>query len=403
MQNSKNILFVTQPFWPELVGSGPYVADIASAFSDAGHDVKVLTFRPHYPSALAFSAWSDGKYDVDYFKKVQIFRLAPSARIKGNLFERLINDLRFFFFIILDQKKPKAFVPDIVVSLVPSSFAALAARMICFKYRARHIVIVHDIESGLAQSLGLAGPQIVLNVLRFLERIALGGGAQVITLTSSMASHLRGNGLSGEVVEIPIWAELPEPESPESRQSRKPLTLMYSGNFGKKQDLEQLLPLFIRLQEVFPSIRIFVNGEGTERRNFELQVEALGLRNITFGDLVPRDELVKHLRSADVHLVPQALGTSSYLIPSKATSIMAAGRPFIALGSETGALADLARASGAGIVLPHDSIDLFEKTIQLFCVDSNLAKEMGEKGRTFASEAYEKKAIMNRYLQLVSV
>lgn len=178
---------------------------------------------------------------------------------------------------------------------------------------------------------------------------------------------------------------------------------MYSGNFGRKQNLEQLLPLFKRLSDEIEDrrIRIVLRGKGREWQDFDALATAAGVSNATFLPLAPASELTASLQSANIHIVPQATNVANYSIPSKVFSIMAAARPFICIAASGSPLDDLARQSGAGIcVPPGDEEGLYRAVVDL-AGDLARQQRMGEAGRLFVQRNMDRKTILRRYEELI--
>src|SRR5690606_32305280 len=147
--------------------------------------------------------------------------------------------------------------------------------------------------------------------------------------------------------------------------------------------LDQIVPLVRRLDACRPDVRIILRGSGSERARIERILQGQGVSNTVFQELVPAAELAASIQAAHLHLVPQASNVANYALPSKLVSIMAAGRPFLAI-AEPGSPSDhLARASGAGLCLPPgDEAALFETVIRILG-DPSAMRAMGCAGREF--------------------
>lgn len=394
----KNILYLSPYFWPEEIGSAPYSTDLALWLQSQGHRLRVIAFRPHYPRIEDFKTWSDGTRDEEIYSGIDISRVAVSERGTGGFKARIKNDVRFFFSILQKAIAGKFAETDVVVTYIPSVLTVLGALIVKVLSGARIVSIVHDIESGLAQSLGLASSGLLLSIMRAAEKFALNRSDQVIVLTDGMRDELTRLGCHRPISVVPIWTSLP-PE--ETRVSEGPVTLMYSGNFGKKQNLDQLVPLIKRLSDENRSIRVVMQGDGSERTRIERLFADAGISNTEFRALVPAGELTDSLRTANIHLVPQALNVANYALPSKLFSIMAVGRPFVCIAEENSPLETLTRESNAGLCIsPTDQNRLFDEIVALAnSPQDQLAK--GSNGRDFVQRNMNKNIIMNIYRELI--
>lgn len=394
----KNILYLSPYFWPEQIGSAPYSTELALWLQNQGHKLRVIAFRPHYPRMNDFGAWIDGARDEEVYSGIEISRVAVTERGAGGFKARIKNDVRFLFSICRKAIEGKFLRTDIVIAYVPSVLTVLGALLVKVFSGARIVSIVHDIESGLAQSLGLASSRPLLSFMRAIERFALNRSDQVIVLTDGMRTELRRIGCNRPISVVPIWTSLPPDET---AISPGPVTLMYSGNFGKKQNLDQLVPLIKRLSDERRSIRVVMQGDGSEKARIEQLFAASGISNTEFRELVPAEELTDSLRSANIHLVPQAQNVANYALPSKLFSIMAAGRPFVCIAEKSSPLEDLTRQSNAGICIPPtDQNRLFNEIVALAeNPQDQLIK--GSNGRDFVLRNMNKEAIMNSYCGLI--
>lgn len=395
---AKNILYLSPYFWPEEIGSAPYATELAVWLEEKGHKLQVIAFRPHYPRVEEFGAWSDGARDKESYKGIGISRIAVTARGAGGFKQRIKNDVRFLFSTLRMAVTGKFLKTDVIVAYVPSILTVLGAQLVKVFSGARLVSIVHDIESGLAQSLSLASNGLLLSFMRAIEAFALNRSDQVIVLTEGMRTELRQLGCHRPISVIPIWASLP-PE--ETSISNRPITLMYSGNFGKKQNLDQLIPLIKRLSDEKRSIHVIMQGSGSERTRIEQLFAESGISNTQFRGLVPAEKLTDSLRTANIHLVPQAQNVANYALPSKLFSIMAAGRPFVCIAEKNSPLDELACQSDAGICIPpNDQNRLFDAVVAL-ADNPEDQRTKGANGRAFVLRNMNKEAILNSYHGLI--
>ncbi len=395
-----DILYLSPYFWPEEIGSAPYCTEMAEWLAKQGYQLKVLTFRPHYPSASKFKEWADGSRDNETYATMKLSRVPVRDRSGGGFKDRLRNDLMFLWTSCRRALRSDFKGSKVVIAYIPTIFSLYAAKLIKILTGARTIAIVHDIESGLASSLGIAKNPFILRLMRLVERIGLNFVDEVVVLTEGMREELRLIGCKKPITVLPIWASVP-PFVPVGEEKRNMPNIMYSGNFGKKQNLDQLFPLIKRLSDEKQPIKVTMRGDGSEKPRLEKKAQELQLDNLAFLPLVPSNELVGALQSANIHLVPQALNVANYALPSKLFSIMSAGRPFICIAEEGSPLDVLARKSQAGVcVRPNDEEALY-MAVTALANDPDKQNEMGENGQKFVRDNMSKEMIMQEYKKLI--
>lgn len=390
----RNILYLSPYFWPEEIGSAPYCRELALYLSNKGYEVAALTFRPHYPNVEPFKAWMGGERDFETYQNIRIERVPVTPRGAGGFKDRIKNDLRYLKFCIRHAIKGSYSDTEAIYAYIPSILTLYGAKLLKIRSGAPIIAIVHDIESGLAHSLGITSKPFMLKMMRAVERIGLNFADHVVVLTEGMKKEIVDIGCRKPIEVLPIWSQVAAtvPIDPTA-----PVRVMYSGNFGKKQNLDQLLPLLSHISTSLPNIEIVMRGGGSERPRIEEEVQRRGITSARFKELAPSDEFMASLQSANVHLVPQALNVANYALPSKLFSIMSAGRPFVCIAEKDSPLDELAQNSGAGIcVYPGDEERLCQE-VEALLSDATRQRMMGESGRHFVQKNMNRETILERY------
>lgn len=388
------VLYLSPYFWPEEIGSAPYCRELAQHLSDRGYPVSTLAFRPHYPSITPFSDWSGGARDQETLGKIAIERVPVNPRGSGGFKDRLRNDLRFLRRAVWHAICGTHRNSGAIIAYIPSVLTLFGAKALKMRSGAPIIAVVHDIESGLASSLGITSSRLMLKAMRLTERTGFNFADEVVVLTEGMKRELEGLGCTKPIQVLPIWSQVAEPAPVDPAA---PVRVMYSGNFGKKQNLDQLLPLLSHLSEHLPHVEIMMRGNGSERARIEAETGRRGITNARFLELAPAEEFMAALQSANVHLVPQALNVANYALPSKLISIMSAGRPFVCIAEADSPLDVLARQSGAGICIhPGDEARLCSEVSALLS-DPERQQCMGDAGRAFVQQHMNRDRIFGGY------
>lgn len=393
------ILYLSPYYWPEEIGSASYSTDLAVWLKDHGHQVRVVAFRPHYPNPDQFTAWADGSRDEETHLEMPISRVAVASRGSGGFKDRVKNDLKYLWFVVRRALRGDYRNTDVVVAYIPSVLTVYGAILVRLRTGARIVGVIHDLESGLASSLGMANNGALLKVMQFVERFAFNRAQEIVVMTDGMRQEVQSLGCKRPITILSIWAE-PAPFAPVNTAA--PPTLLYSGNFGKKQNLDQLFPLIERLNHERPDIQVVFRGDGSEKPRLQQKAAELGLKNTTFLPLVPAEEFVATLQAANVHLVPQALNVANYALPSKLFSIMSAGRPYVCIAEAHSPLDVLAEQSSAGrCIQPGDEAGLFDAVTGLID-DVALQGKLGEAGRQFVLQEMNRAKILSVYEALIT-
>lgn len=374
------VVLMTMHYWPEPIANGPVLKNQNEVIAEAGYDVSVVAPRPFYPQGRVPDEYRDGSRDHEFHGSIEVNRVFAEDVEFGRMSKRAKAEWAFSanaYRFMKTQPPPKA-----IFTLVPSIFTVMQANRIAKRTGARHIAIVHDIQSGLAKATGQAKFAPLIWAIQKLERWALNRADQVLTLSEGMARELREIGVRTPMVILPPMVNefdiTPRPERD------GPPSVVYSGNMGRKQGLNLLVAMARTLEERGSPARIILRGGGVMRD--ELVAEAAGVPNVEFADFAPEDQFAESLAAGHVFLVPQDEAGANFAVPSKIYTLMAAGRPFVGTAAP-GSPLDLEREkSGAFLVSrPGDAGDLANQ-VQRLIDDPALRAELGANGRRYVEQ-----------------
>lgn len=399
-ETSERLLLATRHYAPEPTGSAPVIQQLAEWLAGpGGYQVEVITVRPNYPEARIFPGYEAGQKDNVVENGAVVRRLPTTAVGAKGMLARVVPETRFmldlFFGRLFGRIKPSR----LVVSLCPSILTVTGA-LVLRKRGGRHVAIVHDIQSGLGAALGLGGAGLIIRVLRKVETWTLNRVDSVVVLSEDMGRILQELGVKTPMTVLPPHVDatsvhpLPKPED-------SPPTLMYSGNLGRKQGLDQLLDMAAVLLARDPSVRIIVRGDGATKDDLIVRAKSDGLINVIFEPLVDRAKVCESMAEGDVHLVPQLPGGQEFAVPSKAFTIMAAGRPFVATAEAGSPLAQLAERSQAFVCVPPGDAKAFAEASLDLLSSTEKRRAMGLAGRQFVEREVDTPVVMERFRKLL--
>lgn len=392
------VLIVTRHYAPEPTGSAPPMQEMAEWLAANGYRPCVVTVRPNYPGNAVFEGFSRGERDLERDAGVDIRRL-PTAPVRGaGLMARMGPELEFLFRLVSMRLSGGLQSQAVLISLCPSIFTVVGA----LPLRAaggRHLVVVHDIQSGLGSALGSVVTRALMPLLATVERWALNRADAIVVLSEEMKEHLRRMGVRKPIEIQPpmVNTQLIQP----SPEPAAPPTLMYSGNLGRKQGLGQVLDLAEELKRRGSPARVVVRGGGAMRDELIAETAERRLDNVVIEDLVPRSEIGRSLAEAHLHLVPQVATGGDFAVPSKIFSIMAAGRTFVATAAPGSTLASLAEGSGAFICSAPESPKAFADAVEALLADHTLRARLAAAGRRYVETTVATDVVMQRIATLL--
>lgn len=393
------ILFVTQYYRPELIGSAPFCADMAEWLAQNGRAVTVLSGFPHYPSEQLYPAYRNGKRRRETIDGVLVERLRTWIPRSRSALARIAGEAQFLLRGVTALATGRVAKHRLVLSLCPSVLS-VALGNLARDPAGRHVAIVHDIQSGLAEGLGMVGNGRFVRLMRWCERTVLNRLDLIIVLSLNMRDQLVRIGVTTPIEVVPIWVDT-DHIRPTAGACDGRLRLLYSGNLGRKQGLEQIVALAEELQRHRPDIEILVRGGGSHGRLLACEVLARGLANVRLTDLLPRERLADGLGEGDIHLVPQDPDAADFAVPSKVFSIMAAARPFVATARPGSTLWRLQQESGGFLCVPPNDPQAFAAAVLRLADDEALRRALGQSGRRYVEQHCAKPRVLGRFMTLV--
>ena len=398
---SRDVLFVTQYYRPELIGSGPFSADLAEWLAGCGRQVTVLTGLPHYPASEVFPAYRDRRGMREECNGVTVERLGAWIPRRRSAIARIAGEAWFLMYGAFALATGRVARHGVVLSLCPSILSVALGAMARLRH-GRTVAIVHDIQSGLASGLGMVGRGWLARVMRSCERVVLNRADLVVVLSQEMADELRRIGVTAPVEVVPIWVDTDQVRPLPARNDGR-LTVLYSGNLGKKQGLGQVIDLASVLQARRPEIDIVLRGNGNQADDLRRQIAERDLINTRLTALLPDGGLSEGLAEGDIHLVPQDPEAAAFAVPSKVFNIMAAGRPFVATALPGSLLWRLRHRSGAFICVPPNDPEAFADAVQQLADDAALRNALGERGRQFVERNLAKRKVLGDFVTRLDV
>jgi colanic acid biosynthesis glycosyl transferase WcaI len=145
-----------------------------------------------------------------------------------------------------------------------------------------------------------------------------------------------------------------------------------------------------------PNLLFLLIGDGIARAGIER--EAAGLKNVRFLPMQPKEKYPQVLAAADACLVTLKPEVLTHSVPSKISTIMAAGRPILASLPLHSDAPRIIAAAQAGIVTPAADYMQLAEAVRELKRNSALAAQLGANGRRFAEKYFARQNIVKQYI-----
>lgn len=398
-----HILFLNRSYPPDPEATGQYLADLTGDLTRRGEEVSVVCGRS-YHSAHRRREGGSGENGGG----VRVHRAYNTSFAKSSFVGRLINLGTYFLGCVpalLSARRPEVVVAATDPPLLPL-LGALYARLA----RSRFVFLINDLYPDVGVELGVISSPFWLRLLEWATQTGLDRSDAVVVLGEDMREKVLRKGVEPDKVRvIHYWADtaqiVPRKEGNAFREehgiSDSEFVVMYSGNMGLSQPLEDVLRAGAMLEDV-DGLRFVFVGEGARRAKLERMAQRLSLDDrVKFTTYQPREGLAESLSAADLHLVPLVEEAAGSIVPCKIYGIMAAGTPYLAITSRRSEAARLARRHECGMWCRPGEPEAIAEHIRRAAADPAGLRQMGRNGRRAAERRFSRRIGTERYHRLL--
>ncbi len=324
------VAIVSQYYAPEAV---PIPADLAHALADRGHQVRVVTGFPHYPTGEVFNGYRQRLRHVEDDGPVKVRRVPSFISHSESAIGRITNYLSFGLSALTAVRHVRG--ADVVYVYATPMTAAIAPWIWRRTLGIPFVLHVQDVwpESVTGSSLVGEGRvnRLISAVLDPWLRRLYRSSAATMAIAPTMSKMLESRGLPQHKSHTVFnWGNEPAGRTASSKRTPQALrTVMYAGNIGELQDLETAVRA-AHMIGADSGLRLVLCGTGVALPRLRGLVSELGARNVEFWEPVGRHHLSELYEQSDFQLItlkdlPVFRGT----VPSKFQASLAFGVPVI--------------------------------------------------------------------------
>jgi glycosyltransferase involved in cell wall biosynthesis len=398
------VLVVTSYFWPEDFRINDLAADLAAK----GHTITVFTGIPNYPGGKFFDGYGLFSKRMELHGGVRILRYPLIPRGKSKPWNLVLNYVSSAIFssVLAPLVCREPFDVIFVCQLSPVTVGCPA--VVLKKLRSIPVVLwILDLWPESLLATGAVRSPAILGVVRKLVRWIYGNCDRILVSSRGFSGGVASTGgYTGPIVHLPNWVEPEYTSGLDAHGAGMPelapgFKIMFAGNIGEAQDFPTLLGAAERLKS-FQDIHWIILGDGRKAEWVAAEVRRRGLQNqFHLMGRYPAASMPGFYAQADALLLSLRREPLFELTaPGKLTSYLASGRPVIAaLDGEGARIVDEARA---GVSCPAGSPKLLaERVLQLYRMSADERARMGERGRLFCKQKFDRKVILDRLEQVL--
>ena len=369
------ILLLNQTFYPDVMATGQYLAELAAALAEKGHEVTVVSGRRAYdhPDRLfpARETW----------RGVRIIRISSTRFGKKAKWRRAADFASF----IVNCCARLAFLPrhDVVMALTTPPLISFIGAWRAKLWRAKFCYWVMDMNPDEAVAAGwLRADSFMGKMLERMSRFSFRRADKIIALDRFMRDRITAKGIALEkIAVIAPWSQDADVRFDAAGREQfraahglqEKFVVMYSGNHSPVHPLDTLMQAAERLQDDHSIAFCFVGG-GSELKRVQHWAEEWGKAKsgkrkaeILCLPYQPLAQLSASLSAADAHVVVMGNAMLGLVHPCKIYNILAVGAPVIYIGPKPSHVTEILNHVGdkyPSIQVAHDETEILAEQIQ---------------------------------------
>lgn len=396
------ILALTKYFPPEIGTASHLFFELCETLVQFGHQVSVITSIPWYNLEEIDSRYQKRLFLKENINGINVIRIAnpplPGGSIKLKAGHLLVPPM-FGLGLLTEEKH------DVVIAYSPPLLMGLTAYLYSKVWHAPFIFNAQDLYPQCVIDLGQLRNRFLIWAFERLESFIYQKAAFITVHSEGNKNFLTScKGVDFSKVRVAHnWVDtefihpgLKDNTFASEHQLGNKFVVSFAGTMGISQGIVSVVEAGQYLKD-YPNILLLLVGGGIEKELAVQRSLELGLGNVKFLPMQPREVYPRILDSSDVCLVTLRKDIKTPVIPSKILSIMAAGRPVLASMPLQGDAPELIREAQAGLcVEPENPQALAAGILQLY-QDSETANLMGSNGRRYAEEHFSRQACVGAY------
>lgn len=381
-----HVLFISRNYPPEKAAAAVCVSEIAKGLVKRGHQVTVLTTVPNYPDGIVPKEYRGHVVHEEILEGVRVMRVWSYISPNKGFLRRIFALLSFGCISPFLAYKAVGH-PDVVIVTSPL-FNVIAARILAWKKKCPLIFWVADLWPESAIQLGMLRNRLLIWLSERLEWSTYQCASTVWVVTEGMRETLLHRGVPQEKllfitngVDTTRFRPLVRAQARTELGWDNRFTLLYAGNHGLVYAMSTLLEVAQQLIDD-PTFHLILAGDGVRKAELMAEARKRDLKNVTFLDAVPYEDMPRLWAAADVCVIPlRNIPLVESSLPVKMFEVMACARPFV-LGAK-GVASNLAERAKAGMVVEPENVEAFVSAILYLQTYPEEAEAAGVRGRNY--------------------
>lgn len=385
-----HILLLNEYYPPDTSATAKMAAQVAEKLAER-HEVTVVAGRPSYdPEPGAAGAYPFVLLRRTTRNRVAVECVGSTVYSRHEMRKRVTNYLSY---LALAVPRALALDPDVILAMTDPPVAGLAGALVARLAGKPFVYNIRDLYPDMATGGEIVRESRWVERWEGMHRRALKQAARVIVLGDDMRQRILSKGVAAERVVVvrdgaTFHAVAPPVSDPVVQEIRGgfPFVALHAGNLGFYGAWETLLQAAAMLRNENAGM-VFI-GDGANRAALEVAagVGTSGAGNVRFLPFRPIEQLPHVMMAGDVHIVTVKRGLEGIVVPSKLYSILAAGRPVLAVAAAQSDAARIVVETGCGLAADPDNPAAVAAALRELRRDPARLADMGRRARETAAK-----------------
>ncbi len=398
------ILYFNRSFYPDIEATGQLMTDLCDELVKKGHEITVVAGQSYYLN----NGNKNPFLQRQHYNSIEIIRGYGSTFSKRFLFLRIVN-LAFYFvnaFIggFMARKKP-----DLVIVGTDPPVLGLIGIFFAKWYKAKFVYYCQDIYPDVGIVTGKLKNPILNFFLNQINILSFTMADNIVCIGEYMKNRILNKGINeNKIVVVHNWANTSvlypilkdQNEFIKKNNLKNCFTIMYSGNLGLTQNLENIIEVAKSFKDN-SKVKFLLIGDGASKLRLQNLVSQYNLSNVEFLPYQPKGELKYSLSAPDIHLIPFEKGLSGIMVPSKVYNILACGKPYIGWIEKNSEIHSIASKFKCGITVPPGNIRNMIRAISWSIKHRDKLDEMGLRGREAVIKHFDINISVNKFNETI--
>ena len=403
-----HILFLTDNFPPEVNAPASRTFEHCREWVKAGHQVTLITCAPNFPSGKVFGGYRNRLWQSEQRDGIRVIRVWSFITANEGFVRRVLDYQSFMVTATLAALFVRRV--DVIVGTSPQFFTVCAAWVLSLLKRVPWVFELRDLWPDSIRAVGAMKESAAIRALERLELLLYRKATRIVTVTHTFRDVLTKRGIDGAKIDVVTnGVDLSRfAAQPKDAELLNRLGLAgkfvagYIGTHGMAHALETLLEAAQLLQQTpgAQDVQLVLLGDGARKAAIVGQAATMGLRNLTFLDSVPKDQVVRYWSLLDVSVIHlRKTELFSTVIPSKLFEGMGMGIPV--LHGVAGESADIVRREQVGEVFESENAPQLVAALLRMRDDRNRYQAFRTNALN-AAQGYDRKSLALAMLKVIA-